>query len=90
MTEAGRVFATEARITLRSLDRAIRRTRQAGRGVLRVATAPGTGSGVLREMVRAYLARFGRDTVELVFTRDQTVGATGPTAPRFPPWGWTP
>jgi len=72
LTAAGRVFKAEARTTLRSLDRAVRRTQQVGRGALRIATAPGTGSGLLRELVRGYLARFGRDTVELVFTREQT------------------
>jgi DNA-binding transcriptional LysR family regulator len=72
LTAAGRVFRTEARNTLRSLDRAVRRTRQVGHDALRIATAPGTGSGLLREILRDYLTRFGRDTVELVFTRDQT------------------
>ncbi|MGE0219193.1 LysR family transcriptional regulator [Mycolicibacterium sp.] len=72
LTEAGRVFRTEARATLRALDRAIRRTQQAGHGALRIATPPGTGAGLLRDLVRGYLARFGPDTVELVFCRDQT------------------
>lgn len=72
LTAAGCVFRAEARNTLRSLDRAVRRTQQVGHGALRIATAAGTGSGLLREMVRGYLARFGRDTAELVFTREQT------------------
>ncbi len=74
LTAAGRVFKVEARNTLRCLDRAIRRTQQFGDGALRIATPSGTGAGLLRETVRGYLARFGRDTVELVFTRDQ-IGA---------------
>ncbi|AQT81181.1 hypothetical protein B1R94_20865 [Mycolicibacterium litorale] len=36
-----------------------------------MATPPRTGAGVLREAVRGYLARFGRNAIELVFTRDQ-------------------
>ncbi len=71
LTAAGRVFTVEARKTLHCLDRAVRRTQQFAEGVLRIATPPGTGAGLLREAVRGYLARFGRDTVELVFTRDQ-------------------
>ena len=71
LTAAGRVFKAEARNTLRCLDRAVRRTQQSGHGALRIATLPGTGAGLLREAVRGYLARFGRDAVELVFTRDQ-------------------
>lgn len=74
LTAAGRVFKTEARNTLRCLDRAVRRTQQLGNGALRIATPPGTGAGLLREAVRGYLARFGSGTVELVFTRDQ-IGA---------------
>ncbi|MEV4804300.1 LysR family transcriptional regulator [Nonomuraea sp. NPDC049421] len=71
-TPAGRVFEVEARNTLRALDQAVRRVQQAGRGVLRIATPPGTGAGLLRELVRGYVVRFGGDTVELVFTRKQT------------------
>ena len=71
LTAAGRVFMLEARKTLRCLDRAVRRAQQFGDGVLRIATPPGTGAGLLREAVRGYLDRFGRDSVELVFTRDQ-------------------
>ncbi|WP_199253820.1 LysR family transcriptional regulator [Mycolicibacterium mengxianglii] len=72
LTAAGRVFKTEARNTLRSLDHAVRRAQQVGHGVLRIATPPGTGAGLLRELIRGYLTRFGSDTVELVFTREQT------------------
>lgn len=72
LTAAGRVFKVEARNTLRSLDHAVRRVQQVGQGMLRIAIPPGTGSGLVREMVRGYLARFGGDTVELVFTREQT------------------
>lgn len=72
LTPAGRVFRTEVRSTLHSLDRAVLRAQQVGDGPLRIATPPETGTGLLREMVRGYLARFGRGTVELVSTRDQT------------------
>ncbi|KUI28625.1 hypothetical protein AU194_19255 [Mycobacterium sp. GA-2829] len=72
LTAGGEVFAREARDTLAALDRAVRLVQRAGRTPLRVATPPGTGARLLREPVRAYLARFGSDTVELVFTRDQT------------------
>ncbi|MFD1237962.1 LysR family transcriptional regulator [Pseudonocardia benzenivorans] len=71
LTAAGRVFRTEARATLRALDRAVRRAQQTGRGPLRIATPSGTGAGLLREVVRGYVARSGRDAIELVFTRDQ-------------------
>lgn len=71
LTAAGRVFMVEARNTLRCLDRAVRRTQQFRDGALRIAAPPGTGAGLLRDAVRGYLARFGRDTVELVFTADQ-------------------
>ncbi|MBI5341574.1 MAG: LysR family transcriptional regulator [Mycolicibacterium rufum] len=74
LTAAGRVFKVEARNTLRCLDRAVRRTQQFGDGALRIATPSGTGAGLLRETVRGYLARFGRGTIELVFTREQ-IGA---------------
>ncbi len=72
LTAAGRVFRTEARATLRCLDRAVARAQQVGEGAIRIATPPGTGAGLLRELVRAYLGRYGRDTIELVFTREQT------------------
>jgi DNA-binding transcriptional LysR family regulator len=72
LTSAGHVLRAEARNTLRCLDRAVRRVQQAGHSVLRIATAPGTGSGLLRELVRGYLDRYGRGTVELIFTREQT------------------
>jgi DNA-binding transcriptional LysR family regulator len=71
LTPAGQVFKLEAGRTLRCLDRAVRRTQQIGDGVLRIATPPGTGAGLLREAVRGYIDRFGRDAVEFVFTRDQ-------------------
>ncbi|GAA0895461.1 LysR family transcriptional regulator [Pseudonocardia zijingensis] len=72
LTAAGRAFRTEARATLSSLDRAVTRAQQVGCGVLRIATPPGAGSGLLREVVRDYIAHHGRDTVEFVFTREQT------------------
>ncbi|WP_158230600.1 LysR family transcriptional regulator [Mycobacterium sp. shizuoka-1] len=71
LTAAGRVFKTEARNTLRCLDRAVRRAQHGGDGPLRIATPPGTGAGLLREAVRDYLARFGRGALEMVFTREQ-------------------
>lgn len=73
LTAAGRVFRTEARATLRCLDRAVARAQQVGDGALRIATPPGTGAGLLREMVRTYLSRYGRGTIELIFTREQTL-----------------
>jgi len=72
LTAAGRAFRIEARNTLRALDRAVSRVQQAGPGPLRIATPPGTGAGLLREMVRGYLDRFGQGSAELVFTREQT------------------
>ncbi|WP_170323491.1 LysR family transcriptional regulator [Cryptosporangium phraense] len=72
LTAAGQILEVEARAVLRSLDRAILRTRQAGQPVLRIATPPGTGAGLLRDLVRGYVTTFGGGSVELVFTREQT------------------
>lgn len=71
LTQAGRAFQIEARNTLRSLDRAVRRAQQVGLGTLRIATPPGAGAALLRDVVRGYIDRFGPDAVELVFTREQ-------------------
>ncbi|MFC6543223.1 LysR family transcriptional regulator [Nonomuraea salmonea] len=83
LTPAGRVFEVEARNALRALDQAVRRVRQAGHGVLRIAAPPGTGAGLLRELVRRYVARFGSDTVELVFTSRPRRSATAGPTPRW-------
>src|SRR4051794_5794907 len=50
LTPAGRMFRTDARSALRSLDRAVLRVQQVGDGPLRIATPPGTGTGLLREL----------------------------------------
>lgn len=71
LTPAGRVFLVEARKALEAIDRAAQRAVHAGAGALRVAVAPGMGSGPLRELHRRYQARHGHDTIQLIFTNDQ-------------------
>ncbi|MEU4093604.1 LysR family transcriptional regulator [Streptomyces sp. NPDC026673] len=71
LTAAGEVFLEECRRLLGELDGAVRRARQAAAPPgLALAVRPGTGSGLLAELVRSH---DGIDT-ELVFTYDR-VGA---------------
>jgi DNA-binding transcriptional LysR family regulator len=70
LTPAGARFLPDAYAALRAVDRAVERVR-AAQGVLRVAAAPGTGSGVLRELHRRYEARHGQGSIDVVFTRRQ-------------------
>ena len=70
LTPAGARFLPDAYAVLRAVDRAVERVR-AAQGVLRVAAAPGTGSGLLRELHRGYEARHGRGSIDVVFTRRQ-------------------
>jgi DNA-binding transcriptional LysR family regulator len=70
LTPAGARFLPDAYATLRAVDLAMERVRTA-QGVLRVAAAPGTGSGVLRELHRRYETRHGTGSIDVVFTRRQ-------------------
>jgi DNA-binding transcriptional LysR family regulator len=71
LTPAGGVFLDASRSLLKELDAAVRRTQQAaGPARLALAVRPGTGSGLLAELLRSH---DGIDP-ELVFTYDR-VGA---------------
>ncbi|MGW0997257.1 LysR family transcriptional regulator [Streptomyces sp. NPDC002523] len=71
LTSAGEVFLVESRKALQSIDRAAQRAIHAASGALRIAVAPGMGSGLLRELHRRYEGRYGHDMMQLLFTRDQ-------------------
>jgi DNA-binding transcriptional LysR family regulator len=69
LTAAGAVLLEEARTALGALDTMVERVRRAGSRLV-VAVRPGTGAGVLAEVVR----RHERDTgvrVDVVFRHDQ-------------------
>ncbi|GGK84438.1 hypothetical protein Sme01_28840 [Sphaerisporangium melleum] len=81
LTPAGKVFLDEARKALRSVDTAVRRAQQAARPHrLTVAARPGTGAGLLAEVVRAYGRRPDAAEVEVVFTHDQAAALRDGTA----------
>ncbi|WP_179266464.1 LysR family transcriptional regulator [Asanoa hainanensis] len=69
LTAAGEAFLAESLKALDAVDNAVVQARRAHRsGRLRIATHPGTGSGLLRELI----TRTTPDhPVDLVFTRDQ-------------------
>ncbi|MGA5702030.1 LysR family transcriptional regulator [Peterkaempfera bronchialis] len=71
LTPAGKVFLTDARKALQAIDRAAQRAIHAANGALRIAVAPGMGSGLLRDLHRRYETHHGHDTMQLIFTRDQ-------------------
>ncbi|MFG1865852.1 LysR family transcriptional regulator [Microbispora bryophytorum] len=72
LTDAGGVFLAECRRVLDAMDTAVRRTRRAAQQQrLVVTTRPGTGPGLLAEVVRAYERLPGAVPVEVVFTNDQ-------------------
>ncbi|MFJ2650111.1 LysR family transcriptional regulator [Streptomyces sp. NPDC087420] len=72
LTPAGEVFLVEAYGILDAMDRAVARARHACRsGPLLIATNPGTGSGLLRDLVAAHSGLPGGGPVKMVFTRDQ-------------------
>jgi DNA-binding transcriptional LysR family regulator len=72
LTPAGARFVPDAYAALGAVDRAVERVR-AAQGILRVAAAPGTGSGLLRELHRRYEVRHGQGSIDVVFTRRQAV-----------------
>ncbi|WP_243788947.1 LysR family transcriptional regulator [Saccharopolyspora gloriosae] len=68
LTAAGAVFLREGRRALDTMDTAVRRTRQAARpGPFTIAVRPGTGAGLLSELIHGYEG----DPPEIVFTHDQ-------------------
>ncbi|WP_433446495.1 LysR family transcriptional regulator [Streptomyces sp. CA-142005] len=68
LTEAGRTFHHECRRLLRQLDVAVRRTRRsADMPGLVIAVRPGTGSGLLAQVLRRHTG----PEPELAFTHDQ-------------------
>lgn len=77
LTGAGRVFLDECRHVLHELDAAVRRTRQVA-DVRRpvIAVRPGTGSGLLADLLRLHT---GPDP-ELVFTHDRASALRDGTA----------
>jgi DNA-binding transcriptional LysR family regulator len=78
LTLAGARFLPDAYAALRAVDRAVERV-HAAQGVLRVAAAPGTGSGLLREVHRRYEARHGQGSIVVVFTRRQAGVSVAPS-----------
>ncbi|HET6706647.1 LysR family transcriptional regulator, partial [Amycolatopsis sp.] len=68
LTAAGAVFLIESRKALAAVDAAVVRAQRSGRPHrLVVATPPGTGAGLLADVVRAYRRRPGAADVEVVF-----------------------
>jgi DNA-binding transcriptional LysR family regulator len=72
LTPAGKVFLDETRKALSAVDTAVRRAQQAGRPHrLVMAVRPGTGSGLLADVLNSYGRQRGALEVEIVFTHDQ-------------------
>jgi DNA-binding transcriptional LysR family regulator len=72
LTAAGAIFLAEGRKALTAVDTAVLRAQQSGRPHrLVLATRPGTGPGLLANVLRAYRRQPGAAEVEVVFTRDQ-------------------
>ncbi|WP_089105080.1 LysR family transcriptional regulator [Streptomyces hyaluromycini] len=77
LTPAGKVLLVESRNALQAIDRATQRTIHAASGALRIAVAPGMGSGLLRNLHRRYETRHGHGTMHLLFTHDQAAAVRG-------------
>jgi DNA-binding transcriptional LysR family regulator len=72
LTAAGAAFQAERRKVLTALDATVSRAQRIDRPPrLVVAAHPGTGSGLLVSVLRAYCRQPGAVDVEVVFTRDQ-------------------
>ncbi|MFC0112434.1 LysR family transcriptional regulator [Kibdelosporangium aridum] len=77
LTAPGRVFLDECQSLLRGHDLAVRRTQLAAQpGRLVVAARPGTGSGLLADLVRAYEGA----EPEFIFTSDSVMAVRDGTA----------
>jgi DNA-binding transcriptional LysR family regulator len=71
LTAAGEAFCIGSRQTLAAMNRAVRQARSAGgRSPLTVAARPGTGSGLLADILRAYDGRAAVAPTEVTFTAD--------------------
>jgi DNA-binding transcriptional LysR family regulator len=71
LTAAGTVLFAEAQGLLAGLDTAVRRAQRAGRSArLIVAAKPGSGTGLLRDIVDAYREREPDVAVEVLFAQD--------------------
>jgi DNA-binding transcriptional LysR family regulator len=72
LTAAGAVFLAEGRKALNAVDTAVQRAQRSGRPHrLVLATRPGTGPGLLANVLRAYRRQPGAAEVEVFFTRHQ-------------------
>jgi DNA-binding transcriptional LysR family regulator len=81
LTEAGEVFLTECRRILVDIEGAVRRTRRTrDPQPLTVAVRPGTGQGVLADILTAYRRRSDHAPVEIVFTYGQEAALRDGTA----------
>lgn len=81
LTEAGRVFLAETRKALDAVDAAIRRAQRAARpDRLVMAARPGTGSGLLADLLGAYGRRRDAVPVEILFTSAQSAALRNGTA----------
>jgi DNA-binding transcriptional LysR family regulator len=81
LTSAGKVFLRECRKSLSALDSAVRRTQQAARPQrLVLAVRPGTGTGLLADVLDGYRQYPGAVPVDLVFTAHQATALHDGTA----------
>jgi DNA-binding transcriptional LysR family regulator len=72
LTPAGTVFLNESRKALAAVDTAVRRAQSAARPErLKVAARPGTGSGLLADVISAYRQQPDAVDTDIVFTYDQ-------------------
>lgn len=68
LTPAGEVLRDESRAVLGALERAVSRTRAAGRTQLRIVAIPGVGSGALRRILDTLSTQSSPPSVELSFS----------------------
>jgi len=72
LTPAGEIFLTECRKILTDIEGAIRRVQRVARpAAVTLAVRPGTGQGVLADILAAYSDEPGSSPVEVVFTHSQ-------------------
>jgi DNA-binding transcriptional LysR family regulator len=82
LTPAGAVLLDEARGLLTGLDTAVRRTLRAARDcpTLVIAAKPGSGTGLLRDIVTAYRRQEPQVEVDFTFTHDAAAAVRGARA----------
>jgi DNA-binding transcriptional LysR family regulator len=72
LTPAGEVFRTESLKVLEAISHVVARTQRAHQHrTLTIAANPGTGSGLLRQLIAAHARQPASEPVEMLFTRDQ-------------------